>query len=137
MTKTIEIAISVHRSINEWHDFTIEIPPNANDEALIETILDQIDDDDGWYPGEIHRSFQIDAGDLDGRSIFYADDPVKASASNLLRLAEQTLAVLTDLGIDLDGEDEETIAYIRNALDEAIDKAKRQISSDTDWPSLI
>ncbi|MEQ9448212.1 MAG: hypothetical protein RLN70_04790, partial [Rhodospirillaceae bacterium] len=46
------------------------------------------------------------------------------TAPRLLKVAERTLVLLTDLGIDLDGEDEALIAGIRHDLDEVINEAR-------------
>lgn len=40
----------------------------------------------------------------------------------LLKMGKQALAYLTDLGIDLDGEEEETLALLRLDLHRAIEK---------------
>ena len=133
MSDTIEITISAQRCIHEWRDFTVEVPAKASDDAVVESILDQIDDDNSWYPGEIHRSFQIDEGHLNGRSICYADEPIDRAASDLLDALEYALPLIEESP----GACEIYRAAAEKKARAAIDKAKRHVTSNTDQPSLI
>jgi len=135
------------------HYGVVEIEALSAEEALA---LAQARDYDNaylepdWSNGVCRRIVEIcdDAGEILGQDISldscflrYGGEPDRLrcqAAEDLLRVAKHVNAALTDLGIDLDGEDEALIAGLRIELDDVIEKAEgRGNHAADDQPSLF